>query len=212
MIEIKRDPGSDRFQRTLRERRPLRLPAGRTLGARSCICSTSSPRSCRPAPTRCLMPVMPAEFYKENEDRASETLECLLEPSWGKPASVVTAVRWGSPVEAIVSLRGGSSDRPDRHRHPRPDRPEPCPAGLGRRAHRPRGPLPGPDDSRFPPRRVRQRRRSLKRAFQLASAMRRMIYRGPKIDLALQSQVLADGTTPRRRSSSIAGPLRWCQW
>ena len=31
-----------------------------------------------------------------------ETLEKLLDPAWGKPAVVTTAVRWGSPVEAIV--------------------------------------------------------------------------------------------------------------
>ena len=48
------------------------------------------------------MPVMPPEFYQENEDRARETLRSLIQPSWGKPSQVVTAVRWGSPVEAIV--------------------------------------------------------------------------------------------------------------
>jgi nucleotide-binding universal stress UspA family protein len=54
-------------------------------------------------PDPLLMPVMPPEYYKENEDRARETLDHLLDPSWGTPISVVTAVRWGSPVEAIVS-------------------------------------------------------------------------------------------------------------
>ena len=49
------------------------------------------------------MPVMPAQFYKENEDRAQETLKRSLDASWGKPAGVVTAVKWGSSVEAIVS-------------------------------------------------------------------------------------------------------------
>jgi nucleotide-binding universal stress UspA family protein len=54
-------------------------------------------------PDPLLMPVMPAQFYKENEDRARDTLGRLLDPAWGKPGSVVTAVRWGSPVESIVS-------------------------------------------------------------------------------------------------------------
>jgi universal stress protein A len=54
-------------------------------------------------PDPLLMPVMPAQFYQDNEDRAKETLDALLKPSWGQPASVVKAVRWGSPVESIVS-------------------------------------------------------------------------------------------------------------
>jgi universal stress protein A len=54
-------------------------------------------------PDPLLMPVMPAEYYQENEDRAKETLGRLLDPAWGSPRSVVTAVRWGSPVESIVS-------------------------------------------------------------------------------------------------------------
>ena len=54
-------------------------------------------------PDPLLMPVMPPEYYQENEDRAQETLGGLLDPAWGAPRSVVTAVRWGSPVEAIVS-------------------------------------------------------------------------------------------------------------
>jgi universal stress protein A len=53
-------------------------------------------------PDPLLMPVMPPQFYQENEDRARETLRSLLKPTWGKPKSLVTAVRWGSPVEAIV--------------------------------------------------------------------------------------------------------------
>jgi universal stress protein A len=54
-------------------------------------------------PDPLLMPVMPPEYYQENEDRAKQTLGRLLDPSWGTPRSVVNAVRWGSPVEAIVS-------------------------------------------------------------------------------------------------------------
>ena len=54
-------------------------------------------------PDPLLMPVMPPEYYEENEERARETLGRLLQPAWGSPRSVVTAVRWGSPVEAIVA-------------------------------------------------------------------------------------------------------------
>lgn len=53
-------------------------------------------------PDPLLMPFMPPQFYQENEDRAKETLRNLIQPSWGRPTSLVTAVRWGSPVEAIV--------------------------------------------------------------------------------------------------------------
>ena len=67
-------------------------------------------------------------------------------PPGARPDGRQTAVRWGSPVEAIVDYAGDQRDRPDRDRHPRPDRPEPRPARLGRRADRPRGPLPRPDD------------------------------------------------------------------
>jgi universal stress protein A len=54
-------------------------------------------------PDPLLMPVMPAQFYKESEERAQETLDRSLDPSWGKPGKVTRAVRWGSPVESIVS-------------------------------------------------------------------------------------------------------------
>ena len=54
-------------------------------------------------PDPILMPVMPPEYYQENESRAKETLDRLLDPSWGSPRAVVTAVRWGSPVETIVA-------------------------------------------------------------------------------------------------------------
>ncbi len=54
-------------------------------------------------PDPLLMPVMPPEYYEENEERARETLSRLLDPAWGDPRSLVMAVRWGSPVEAIVA-------------------------------------------------------------------------------------------------------------
>jgi nucleotide-binding universal stress UspA family protein len=53
-------------------------------------------------PDPLLMPIMPPQFYQENEERARETLARLLDPSWGEPSAVTTAVQWGSPVEAIV--------------------------------------------------------------------------------------------------------------
>ena len=54
-------------------------------------------------PDPLLMPVMPPEYYEENEKRAKETLDHLLEPAWGMPRSVVRGVRWGSPVEVVVA-------------------------------------------------------------------------------------------------------------
>jgi nucleotide-binding universal stress UspA family protein len=54
-------------------------------------------------PDPLLMPVMPPQFYKDNEDRAHETLNHLLKPDWAKPTTIVTEVRWGSPVESIVA-------------------------------------------------------------------------------------------------------------
>jgi nucleotide-binding universal stress UspA family protein len=54
-------------------------------------------------PDPLLMPVMPPQFYKENEDRALATLDRLPDPTWGKPQTVIRAVRWGSPVDSIVS-------------------------------------------------------------------------------------------------------------
>jgi nucleotide-binding universal stress UspA family protein len=53
-------------------------------------------------PDPLLMPIMPPQFYQENEERAKVTLGKLLKPAWGKPTAVTTAVQWGSPVEAIV--------------------------------------------------------------------------------------------------------------
>jgi universal stress protein A len=53
-------------------------------------------------PDPLMMPVMPPEYYSENEARAQQTLDRLLDPRWGTPAAVVKVVRWGSPVETIV--------------------------------------------------------------------------------------------------------------
>jgi universal stress protein A len=54
-------------------------------------------------PDPLLMPVMPPQFYKDNEDRARETLHSLLKPDWAHPPRLVSAIRWGSAVESIVS-------------------------------------------------------------------------------------------------------------
>jgi len=54
-------------------------------------------------PDPLLMPVMPPQYYTENEDHASAALEQLPDPAWEKPPSVIRAVRWGSPVDMIVS-------------------------------------------------------------------------------------------------------------
>lgn len=53
-------------------------------------------------PDPMMMPVMPPEYYEENEQRARETLDHLLQPDWDAPGSAVKTVRWGSPVEGIV--------------------------------------------------------------------------------------------------------------
>ena len=47
------------------------MPAGwRSAWVRSCICYTSFPEIPPAGPDPLLMPVMPAQFYQENEDRA----------------------------------------------------------------------------------------------------------------------------------------------
>jgi len=53
-------------------------------------------------PDPLLMPVMPPQFYEENEQRAKETLASLPRPGWCQPKGLVTSVRWGNPVDAIV--------------------------------------------------------------------------------------------------------------
>ena len=53
-------------------------------------------------PDPMLMPVLPPNFYTEMEATANQTLEGLIDPSWGKPASVTHSVTWGDPVAMIV--------------------------------------------------------------------------------------------------------------
>lgn len=53
-------------------------------------------------PDPMLTPVLPPEFYTESEAQSRATLARTIEPAWGKPSFVSTAVRWGDPVEEIV--------------------------------------------------------------------------------------------------------------
>ncbi len=53
-------------------------------------------------PDPLLMPVMPPQFYQEDEARVAKSLETVVDPSWGKPRSLSTAVRWGTPAQGIV--------------------------------------------------------------------------------------------------------------
>ncbi|MBV8675948.1 MAG: universal stress protein [Planctomycetaceae bacterium] len=60
-------------------------------------------------PDPMLASVLPPEYYKESEEQSRQTLSKLLAPSWGRPRSVVTAVRWGTPVEEIVAYARAAS-------------------------------------------------------------------------------------------------------
>jgi nucleotide-binding universal stress UspA family protein len=53
-------------------------------------------------PDPMIAPVLPPDFYQESERTCREGLENLLQPSWGRPASVETAVRWGDPVDVLA--------------------------------------------------------------------------------------------------------------
>lgn len=53
-------------------------------------------------PDPMLAPVLPPEYFRETEAASREALHKLLDPAWGKPAAVESAVRWGSPVDVIV--------------------------------------------------------------------------------------------------------------
>jgi universal stress protein A len=54
------------------------------------------------SPDPMLAPALPPEYFSTAEGNASDALGHLLDPSWGRPPSVETAVRWGSAVEGIV--------------------------------------------------------------------------------------------------------------
>jgi universal stress protein A len=50
-----------------------------------------------------LAPAMPPEYFRDAEAHAQATLDALLDPAWGTPASAVASVRWGEGVEGIVA-------------------------------------------------------------------------------------------------------------
>jgi nucleotide-binding universal stress UspA family protein len=54
------------------------------------------------APDLIAAPALPPDYYTETEAESLEALGRVLEPDWGEPASVVTAVRRGDPVDAVV--------------------------------------------------------------------------------------------------------------
>jgi nucleotide-binding universal stress UspA family protein len=60
-------------------------------------------------PDPMLAPVLPPEFYQESENQSLATLEKTLDPSWGCPSTVATAIRWGDPVEEIVSYASANA-------------------------------------------------------------------------------------------------------
>ena len=100
-------------------------------------------------PDPMLVAVLPPEYLPGDRDAVARGPRASsLDPSWGTPAGRRDGGPLGSRRRGDRRLRRETDDRPDRDRHPRPDRPEPRPARLGRRADRPRGPLPGPDDPR----------------------------------------------------------------
>jgi universal stress protein A len=54
------------------------------------------------SPDPMLAPNLPPEYFNRAEAKAREALSTLLEPDWGRPASVKLAVHWGSAVDGIV--------------------------------------------------------------------------------------------------------------
>ena len=53
-------------------------------------------------PDPMLTPVLPPNFYAEMEAASNQTMERLIKPDWGKPASVTHSVAWGDPVTMIT--------------------------------------------------------------------------------------------------------------
>ncbi len=154
MLEIRSILAPTDFSDARREGPPLRLRPGRAAGGdaapapRPARRRPDGPRPRRRRPDLVIAPALPPDYYRETEAESLEALGRVLDPSWGAVPSVETAVRWGDPVEEIVDYAKDTAHRPDRDRDPRPDRPRPRPARLRRRADRPRGALPGPDDPR----------------------------------------------------------------
>jgi universal stress protein A len=57
-------------------------------------------------PDPMLAPVLSPDFYRETEQSSQDALATLIQPDWGRPASVETAVRWGVPVDAVIEFAG----------------------------------------------------------------------------------------------------------
>ena len=53
-------------------------------------------------PDPALITTVPPEYYADTEAQSMTSLEKVVQPGWGQPASVDYAVRWGDAVEAIV--------------------------------------------------------------------------------------------------------------
>jgi nucleotide-binding universal stress UspA family protein len=53
-------------------------------------------------PDPMLAPSLPPEYYSETENQSLEALGKVVNPAWGCPTNVQTAVRWGGAVEGIV--------------------------------------------------------------------------------------------------------------
>jgi nucleotide-binding universal stress UspA family protein len=54
-------------------------------------------------PDPMMTPVLPPEYYVEAKEQSLQVLDKTLEPDWGRPGGVETAVTWGEPVEEIVA-------------------------------------------------------------------------------------------------------------
>ena len=53
-------------------------------------------------PDLMLAPALPPEYYEATEKESSEALLKVLDPAWGRPAQVQTAVVWGGAVDRVV--------------------------------------------------------------------------------------------------------------
>jgi universal stress protein A len=53
-------------------------------------------------PDPMLAPVLPPEYYTESENQSLEKLSHVIQPTWGQPPRVESAVRWGSAFEEVV--------------------------------------------------------------------------------------------------------------
>jgi universal stress protein A len=49
-----------------------------------------------------IAPALPPEYYTESEAESLAALPGVLDPAWGKPPALETAVRWGEAVDGVV--------------------------------------------------------------------------------------------------------------